>query len=58
MSLERGYYDSDMSRSDEQIELTPAQPAEVAEAVAELLAEPGPGVDPWWQAGLDDALDT
>ena len=58
MSLERGYYDLDMSPSDEQIELSPAQPDAVLDAVAELLDDPGPAADPWWQAGLDDALDT
>ena len=37
------------------VELDPEQPDEIVDAIADLLdehAEP----DPWWQAGLDDAL--
>jgi len=45
-----------MANSDNQLELTPAQPDEVERAVAELLRDPSDEVDPWWQAGLDDAL--
>ena len=58
MSLERGYYDLDMSVSHEQLELSPPQPEPVARAVAELVGEPGASLDPWWQAGLDEALDS
>jgi hypothetical protein len=43
------------------VELSPEQPPEVAEAVAAALAGQPPQPDPWWQAGLaldlDDALD-
>jgi hypothetical protein len=39
-----------------EIELTPAQPPEIAEAVAELLDQEPPAPDPWWQAGIDEAL--
>jgi hypothetical protein len=39
-----------------ELELTPQQPAAVVEAVAEVLAPP-PGPDPWWQAGIEEALE-
>jgi hypothetical protein len=38
--------------------LTPVQPLAVVEAVAALLAEPKPTPDPWWQAGIDEILET
>lgn len=38
------------------VELEPAQPAPVADAVARLLDEHAQPVDPWWSAGLDEAL--
>lgn len=41
-----------------ELELTPEQPAAVADAVAALLAEPEPVADSWWQAGIDEALET
>jgi hypothetical protein len=37
-------------------ELDPPQPEPVAEAIAEALAEPAPAPDPWWQAGIEEAL--
>ncbi|HEX3807080.1 MAG TPA: hypothetical protein VHV52_09910 [Gaiellaceae bacterium] len=37
-------------------ELDPPQPEPVAEAVAEALAAPPPAPDPWWQAGIEEAL--
>lgn len=40
------------------LELIPQQPPEVEIAVAEALAEPPPTSDPWWQAGLEEAIDT
>jgi hypothetical protein len=47
----------DMANSDgAQVELTPDQPAEVERAVSELIGAASDEVDPWWQAGLDDAL--
>jgi len=39
-----------------ELELTPAQPPEVEAAVADALAEGLAGPDPWWQAGLEEAL--
>ena len=39
------------------VELTPAQPDQVAAAIAAVLAEPAPGPGPWWQAGLDESLE-
>jgi hypothetical protein len=38
-----------------ELELTPEQPSGVVTAVSALLAPP-PAPDPWWQAGIDDAL--
>lgn len=38
------------------IELSPAQPDAVASAIEALVNPPQQHVDPWWQAGLDDAL--
>jgi hypothetical protein len=40
-----------------ELELVPEQPPAVAEAVAALLAVPEPVPDPWWQAGIDEALE-
>jgi len=37
------------------VELEPDQPEEVTAAVAELLGDEREP-DPWWQAGIDDAL--
>jgi hypothetical protein len=41
------------------VELSPAQAPEVAAAIAAALA-PNRAVDPdpWWQAGIDEALET
>jgi hypothetical protein len=40
------------------VELEPQQPDEVALAVAALLAESEQASpDPWWQAGIDEALE-
>jgi len=36
--------------------LDPEQPDEVVAALAALLGERARPVDPWWQAGLHDAL--
>jgi hypothetical protein len=38
------------------VELDPAQPLEIEAAVAAALGPGAPGTDPWWQAGLDEAL--
>jgi hypothetical protein len=40
-----------------ELDVTPEQPAEVERLLAELVGPPPAEVDPWWQAGLDDALD-
>jgi hypothetical protein len=40
------------------LELNPEQPAAVTEAVAELIDPPTPAADPWWQAGIDEILET
>ena len=41
------------------VELNPAQAPEIERAItAELAAtEPAAAPDPWWQAGIDDALE-
>jgi hypothetical protein len=41
-----------------ELELTPEQLPSIVEAVAGLLAEPARSPDPWWQAGVDEALET
>jgi hypothetical protein len=41
-----------------ELELDPEQPPAVRDAVAELLAGGDRTPDPWWQAGLEDALRT
>ena len=38
------------------VELDPEQPEPVVRAVEELLARAAPEPDPWWQAGIDEAL--
>jgi len=41
------------------VELTPAQAPEVEAVIAAALATAEPAApDPWWQAGLDEALET
>jgi hypothetical protein len=37
-------------------ELDPAQPDEVTRAIAELLDDESPSVDPWWRAGVEENL--
>ncbi len=44
-----------MAEKDAQIEVSPPQPQAVVRAVAAALAREGEAVDPWWQAGLDEA---
>ena len=39
------------------VELDPDQPDEIARAVSELLQQERQP-DPWWQAGIDEALRT
>jgi hypothetical protein len=38
------------------VELDPAQPPAIEAVVAAALDASGPRPDPWWQAGLDEAL--
>jgi hypothetical protein len=41
------------------VELTPAQVPEVEAAIAEAIGPAGASEpDPWWQAGIDEALET
>ncbi len=40
------------------VELDPPQPEPVARALADLLAGSVPEPDPWWRAGIEDALET
>jgi hypothetical protein len=40
------------------VELEPQQPSPVAKAIGELLTESEQAPpDPWWQAGIDEALE-
>jgi hypothetical protein len=39
-----------------ELDLNPAQPSEVAKSIAAVLAPSPPPVDPWWQAGVEEAL--
>jgi hypothetical protein len=41
-----------------ELEAAPEQPIEVIQAVAELLESVRPVPDPWWQAGIAEALET
>ena len=41
-----------------EFELDPAQPPEVVRALRELLASRVREPDPWWQAGLDESLES
>jgi hypothetical protein len=43
---------------DVDLELTPPQPPAIEQALAAALAEATPEPDPWWEAGLEDALST
>jgi hypothetical protein len=40
------------------VELTPEQPEPVAEAIEALVAPTPSEPDPWWRAGLEEALET
>ena len=39
------------------LEVDPPQPDEVTRALSELLQGAEQAPDPWWQAGIDEALD-
>ena len=39
-------------------ETDPPQPREVTRAIAEALATEEAGPDPWWQAGIEEALES
>jgi hypothetical protein len=41
-----------------ELELTPSQPDEVVQALSELLTPPSAEPDPWWQAGIAEALES
>jgi hypothetical protein len=41
-----------------ELELRPDQPEPVAAAIEVLVEPPRPAPDPWWQAGLEDTLET
>jgi hypothetical protein len=45
-----------MAEEDVEIDVRPPQPPAVVRAVADALANERDAVDPWWQAGLDEAL--
>jgi len=38
-------------------ETNPPQTEEIVRAIADAFAETEDGPDPWWQAGLDEALE-
>jgi hypothetical protein len=38
------------------LDCKPPQPEPVAAAIERLFADPAPGVDPWWAAGLAESL--
>ncbi len=38
------------------VETSPPQPEEVAEAIRDVLVEPPREADPWWRAGIEEAL--
>jgi hypothetical protein len=38
------------------VELDPPQPDPVAEAIAEALTPAADAPDPWWRAGIEEAL--
>lgn len=40
------------------LELTPPQPPEIEQAVAAALDDAPAAPDPWWEAGILDALET
>ena len=46
-----------LSSGSMELELAPAQPTEVVEAVAALVGAPAAAPDPWWQAGIDELLE-
>jgi hypothetical protein len=37
-------------------ELEPPQPDEIATAIADLASADDPAPDPWWRAGIEEAL--
>ena len=40
-----------------EVELTPEQPEPVVRAVEAALEAEQPAPDPWWQSGIEEALD-
>ena len=55
-SLERVTSKTAASLAPVDVELDPPQPSEIVDAIAEALEEPRDAADPWWQAGIDEAL--
>jgi len=45
-----------MSADRPELDLTPEQPPEIAAAIAAAIGNGAVGPDPWWQAGIDEAL--
>jgi hypothetical protein len=41
-----------------ELQLDPTQPPEVIRAVGELLVSGDAKPDPWWQAGIDESLES
>ena len=38
-------------------ETEPPQPAEIAQAIADVLEVDEPSPDPWWRAGIEESLE-
>jgi len=38
-------------------ETEPPQPAEIAQAIADVLEADEPSPDPWWRAGIEESLE-
>jgi hypothetical protein len=41
-----------------EIEVIPIQPPEIEQAIAAALLQKGAAPDPWWRAGIEEALET
>ena len=57
-SLERVTVEKDYHLRAVDVVLSPPQPDEVEQAVEQLLEAAPAAPDPWWQAGVDEALET
>jgi hypothetical protein len=56
VNARRDLFSSDMDGPP--IEVRPEQPPAVVAALAEVVDGGAPAPDPWWQAGIEDALET